>query len=164
MAEVIAILGLIESIINILEGVNKIRKGFSENIHKASSVQRGSIPILGKLTAFTGILRGLQLECELDESDGPRLQAFEHIRAPLEASERAASAIMARLDRATSIAGTSLSFGKVINKETTAALHILQQAKDVLDLALDADQRLVYRALFWLRGPWRIPNLDETPF
>ena len=143
MAEVVGILGLIGSIIGILEGVNKTRAIFKKYVHKSSSLQKELVPVLGKLTAFTGILRGLQLECELDESDSARLEIFEHIRAPLEASEKAAKTIMARLNQVISIGGISLAFGKVLNKETAAALHILEQTKDVLDLALDADQRLV---------------------
>jgi hypothetical protein len=144
MAEIIGILGLIGSVIAILEGVNETRIIFKKHVHKSSSLQKELIPILGKLTAFTGILRGLQLECELDEFDPARLHAFEHIRAPLEASERAAKAIMARLNDAVNIGAVSLTFGKVLNKKTTAALHVLEQAKEVLDLALDADQRLVH--------------------
>jgi hypothetical protein len=142
MAEVVGILGLIGSIIGILEGVNKTRVIFKKYVHKSSSLRKELVPVLGKLTAFTGILRGLQLECELDESDSA-LEIFEHIRAPLEASEKAAKTIMARLNQVISIGGISLAFGKGLNKETAAALHILEQTKDVLDLALDVDQRLV---------------------
>lgn len=141
MAEVVAILGLIGSIIGIIEGVNKTTVAFKKYVHKSSSLQRELIPILGKLSAFTGILRGLQLECELEEFDGGRQKIMEHIRAPLEASEKAAKIIVARLNQVISVGGISLAFGKVVNKETAAALHILEQSKNVLDLALDVDQR-----------------------
>jgi hypothetical protein len=141
MAEVLGILGLIGSIIGILDGVHKTRATFKKYVHKSSSLQKELIPILGKLTAFTGILRGLQLECELDESDSARQQIIEHIRAPLEASEKAAKIIMTRLNQVISVGGISLAFGKVVNKETATALNILEQAKYVLDLALDVDQR-----------------------
>jgi len=100
------------------------------------------------LSAFTGILRGLQLECELDESDSARQQILEHIRAPLEASEKAAKTIVARLNQILTVGGISVAFGKVMNKETAAALHVLDQAKLVLDLALDTDQRWAYLPLF----------------
>jgi len=51
---------------------------------------------------------------------------------------------MTRLDQVVSVGGISLSFGKVLNKETSAALHILDQIKSVLDLALTADQGFVH--------------------
>lgn len=148
MAEVVGILGLIGSIVSILEGLGKVTTLLKRNVHKSSTMRKELVPVLGKLTAFTGVLHGLQLECELDESDSARLQVYEHIRAPLEASEKAAKTIMARLNQAISVGGISLAFGKVLNKETITALHILYQAKDVFDLALDADQRLVHHIHF----------------
>jgi len=140
MAEVV---GLIASILGILEGINKSKTIIKKYVHSSSSLRAELVPLLGKLTAFAGILRGLQLECELDESDNGRLHVFAHIQEPLEACRRAARTIVARLDQLVSVGGISLSFGKVMNKETTAALHILDQAKSVLELALTADQRLV---------------------
>ena len=80
----------------------------------------------------------------MDESDNGRLQVFAHIRDPLEASKKAAQTVMTRLDQVVSVGSISLSFGKVLNKETSAALHVLDQTKSVLDLALTADQRFVY--------------------
>jgi hypothetical protein len=144
MAEVVGMLGLIASILGVLEGIDKSKSIIKKYVHSSASLRAELVPLLGKLTAFAGILRGLQLECELDESDNGRLQIFAHIRDPLEASKKAAQTIMTRLDQVVSVGGISLSFGKVLNKETSAALHILDQTKSVLDLALTADQRFVY--------------------
>ncbi|KIX05471.1 uncharacterized protein Z518_06343 [Rhinocladiella mackenziei CBS 650.93] len=147
MAEVVGILGLIGSIVNILEGVDKSKTIIKKYVHSSSSLRKELVPILGKLMAFAGILRGLQLECELDESDNGRLQTFEHIRSPLQASEKAAKTIVARLNQVASVGGVSLSLGKVLNNETAAALHVLDQSKTVLDLALTADQRTLLKAI-----------------
>jgi hypothetical protein len=144
MAEVVGMLGLIASILGVLEGIDKSKTIIKKYVHSSASLRAELVPLLGKLTAFAGILRGLQLECELDESDNGRLQIFAHIRDPLEASKKAAQTIMTRLDQVVAVGGISLSFGKVLNKETSAALHILDQTKSVLDLALTADQRFVY--------------------
>jgi hypothetical protein len=144
MAEVVGMLGLIASILGVLEGIDKSKSIIKKYVHSSASLRAELVPLLGKLTAFAGILRGLQLECELDESDNGRLQIFAHIRDPLEASKKAAQTIMTRLDQVVSVGGISLSFGKVLNKETSAALHILDQTKSVLELALTADQRFVY--------------------
>jgi hypothetical protein len=143
MAEVVGVLGLIASILGVLEGIDKTKTIIKNYVHASSSLRAELIPVLGKLTAFAGILRGLQLECELDESDNGRLQTFVHIRDPLQASEKAVKTIMGRLNQVISVGGVSLSFGKVLNKDTSTALHILDQTKSVLDLALTADQRLV---------------------
>jgi len=144
MAEVVGMLGLIASILGVLEGIDKSKSVIKKYVHSSASLRAELVPLLGKLTAFAGILRGLQLECELDESDNGRLQIFAHIRDPLEASKKAAQTIMTRLDQVVSVGGITLSFGKVLNKETSAALHILDQTKSVLELALTADQRFVY--------------------
>ena len=144
MAEVVGMLGLIASILGVLEGIDKSKSIIKKYVHSSASLRAELVPLLGKLTAFAGILRGLQLECELDESDNGRLQIFAHIRDPLEASKKAAQTIMTRLDQVVSVGGISLGFGKVLNKETSAALHILDQTKSVLELALTADQRFVY--------------------
>lgn len=122
MAEVVGLLGLIASI---LGGIDKSKSIIKKYVHSSASLRAELVPLLGNLTAFAGILRGLQLECELDESDNGRLQIFVHIRDPLEASKKAAQTIMTRLDQVVSVSGISLSFGKVLNKETSAALHIL---------------------------------------
>lgn len=150
MAEIIGMLSLIGSVLGVLEGIDRSKSIIKKYVHSSASLRAELVPLLGKLTAFAGILRGLQLECELDESDNGRLQVFAHIRDPLEASKKAAQTIMARLGQVISVGGISLSFGKVLNKETSAALHILDQTKSVLDLALTADQRFVYHFV----PPW----------
>jgi hypothetical protein len=80
---VVGILGLIASILGIFEGIDK-SKNIKKYVHSSASLRAERVPLPRKLTAFAGILRGLQLECELDESDNGRLQIFEHIRDPLE--------------------------------------------------------------------------------
>ena len=140
MAEVI---GLIASTINILECVNKTKSFLKANVHTPSMLRAELVPLLGRLTAFEGILRGLQLECELDESNDGRLRVLAHIIEPLQASNMAVATIVARLQRVISVGKVSIAFGKVLDKDTLAALHVLDQTTPVLDLALSADQRSV---------------------
>jgi hypothetical protein len=143
MAEVVSVLGLIANILGILEAIDKSKTIIKNYIHSSASLRAELVPLLGKLTAFAGLLRGLQLECELDESDDGRLQVLRHIREPLEDSKWAVSVIVTRLEQVITVGGISLSFGKILNKETAASLHMLDQAKSVLELALTADPRLV---------------------
>lgn len=142
MAEVI---GLIASTINILEGVSKTKSFLEANVHAPSTLRAELVPLLGRLTAFEGILRGLQLECELDESNDGRLRVLAHIVEPLQASKVAVVTIAARLQRVISVGKVSIAFGKMLDKDTLAALHVLDQTKPVLDLALSADQRSVQK-------------------
>jgi hypothetical protein len=137
MAEIV---GLIASIINILDGINKTKIFLRENIHSNDSLRIELLPLLGKLTAFRGILQGLQLECELDGSKSGRLYVVSHVVEPLRACKTAIQTITARLERVRSMGKISLAFGRILDKETLAALHILDQTKPVLDLALSADQ------------------------
>ena len=141
MAEVVAVIGIIASVLGVIDGIDKSRTIFKKYVHSSSSLRAELLPILGKLSAFAGILRGLQLQCELDELNDDRLKAMAHLKQPLKASEEAVKLISARLDQVVSLGRVSLAFGKVLDKETTAALHILDQARPVLDLALAADQR-----------------------
>lgn len=141
MAEVVAVVGIIASIIGIIDGIDKSKTIWKKYFHSSASLRAELLPILGKLTAFAGLLRGLQLQCELDEADGDRLKVLSHVEQPLKASEEAIRLIATRLEQIVAIGRISLSFGKVLNKDTTGALHVLDQARPVLDLALAADQR-----------------------
>jgi hypothetical protein len=141
MAEVVAVIGIIASVIGIIDGLEKSRTILKKYVRSSSSLRAELLPILGKLSAFAGILRGLQLQCELDEANDDRLKVLGYIKQPLKASEEAVLLISARLDQVVSLGRVSLSFGKVVNKETAAALHILDQTRPVLDLALASDQR-----------------------
>src|SRR2546429_2595203 len=111
MAEVI---GLIASIVNILDCINKTKLFLRENLHTNQSLRTELLPVLGKLTAFRGILQGLQLECELDGSDDGRLHTVSHVMEPLRACKAAIRLIAVRLERVHSMGKVSLAFGKVL--------------------------------------------------
>jgi hypothetical protein len=96
---------------------------------------------LGKLTAFKGLLDGLQLECELDEANDGRLQVFAHLSEPLQASREAIETILKRTEKVVSSGRVSLIFGKILDKDTVLAMGILDRTMPVLHLALSVDQR-----------------------
>ena len=140
MAEIV---GLIASIISIIEGINKSNGFVRMHVHSTSSIRKEIVPILTKLAAFAGLLQALKLQAEFDERDQNRFQILTHIDGPLHACRHAAKAVENRLDRIISIG--SLSFGKVLDKNCLSALQIFDQTKPVLELALEADQRYVTR-------------------
>lgn len=140
MADVV---GLLASIVNILQGIKDLRTFLKQHVHKPSSFRTDLVPILAKLIAFKGILEGLQLECELDEVNNGRLQAYSHLSEPLRASNEAVKTIMKRTHKIISLGRASLIFGKVLDKDTVLAMRILDQTMPVLHLALFLDQRCV---------------------
>lgn len=133
------ILGLIGSIISIVEGINKANGFVRKHVHTNSSIRKELLPVLVKVTAFAGILNALKLEIEFEDHGKDHLKALAHVNGPLYACKDAAKVIEKRLDRIISIG--NLSFGKILDKECLAALNILDQTKPVLELALIADQR-----------------------
>jgi hypothetical protein len=136
MAEII---GLISSIIGIIEGINKANGFVRKHVHTNSSIRKELVPMLAKVTAFAGLLEAVKLEAEFEEHDTARLKTLMHIDGPLYACKDAAKAIENRLDRIISVG--SLSVGRLLDKECLFALNILDQTKPVLELALVADQR-----------------------
>ena len=136
MAEVV---GLIAGIINVIDGISKANGLVRKYVHTNSSTRRELVPMLAKLTAFSGLLQAVKLEAEFEESDESRLKVLAHIDGPLHACKDAAKLIESRLDRILSFG--KLSFGKVLDKECLLALNIFDQTKPILELALVADQR-----------------------
>ena len=136
MAEII---GLIASVISIIEGINKANGFVRKHVHTHSSIRKELVPMLAKVTAFAGLLQAVKLEAEFEEHDQARLKALAHIDGPLYACKDAAKAIENRLDRIISVG--NLSIGKLLDKECLSALNILDQTKPILELALLADQR-----------------------
>ena len=119
MAGVVGVIALIAGIPDILDGIHKSKAIIKKYVYTSSSLRVELVTVRGKLTALAGILRGLQLECEVDESDNGRLQSPEHVQDPLPASEKAAKTVMGRSNQVVSIGGVSLSFRKLLDKETS---------------------------------------------
>src|SRR5271163_1016098 len=136
MAEVI---GLIGSIINIIEAIKKANAFVRKHVHTNSSVRKELVPLLAKVTAFLGLLQALKLEAEFEDPGMPRLSVLAHIDGPLYACESAIRAIENRIDRIISVG--SVSFGKILDKECVSALKILDETKPILELALVVDQK-----------------------
>ena len=136
MAEVA---GLVASIITVIEGISKANGLVRKYVHTNSSTRSELVPMLAKLTAFSGLLQAVKLEAEFEEHDEGRLKVLTHIDGPLHACKDAAELIQNRLDRIISVG--KLSFGKILDKDCLSALNILDQTKPILELALVADQR-----------------------
>ena len=136
MAEAI---GLIASCLSILKTIDTVNKFARQNIHTNASATKELSPLLGKLSAYEGLIRGIKLQADLDEDDQKRLSVLNHIDGPLNACETALKTISQRLETLP----RHVLLGKIIDKKTSLALEALESSKPILELALDADQRSV---------------------
>ena len=133
------ILGLVGSIITIIESINKANGFIRKHVYTHASVREELIPMLAKVTAFAGLIQAVKLEAEFEDSEKERLKALAYVDGPLSACKDAAKLIETRLDRIISVG--RLGFGKILDKECLRALGIFDQTRPVLELALAADQR-----------------------
>jgi hypothetical protein len=136
MAEAI---GLLATCLTILETIGKIDKFARQNVHTNASAKKELLPLLGKLNAYEGLIRGIKLQAELDENDQARLSALNHVDGPLNACETALKTISQRLETLPK----HIVLGKIVDKKTKVALKALETSKPILELSLDADQRSV---------------------
>lgn len=136
MAEAI---GLVSGCVTILETMERINKFVRQNIHTNASVKRELLPLLGKLSAYEGLIRGIKLQADLDENDEARLSVLSHIDGPLDACKTALNTINERLETLPK----HIVLGKIIDKKTKSALKALEISKPILELSLEADQRSV---------------------
>ena len=136
MAEVI---GLISGIITIMESINKANAFVRAHVRTNSSIRNELVPMLVKVTAFSGLLQALKLEAEFEDPHQPRLNVLAYVDGPLHACESAMKAIGNRLDRIISVGNIRL--GKLFDKECVSALKIIDETKPILELALAVDQR-----------------------
>jgi hypothetical protein len=139
MAEAIGAIGLVASCLSILKAIESINKLARQNLHTNASAKKELSPLLGKLTAYEGLIRGIKLQAELDGADRIRLSVLNHIDGPLKACETALKAISHRFETLPK----HLFLGKIIDKKTSLALKALDASKPILELSLDADQRSV---------------------
>lgn len=80
MAEVV---GLIASIVGIIEGINKANGFIRKHVYTDSSMRKELVPVLAKVTAFVGLLQAVKFEAEFDEYDHDRLKVLAHVDGPL---------------------------------------------------------------------------------
>ena len=136
MAELI---GLIASCVNIVQGINAVSKALRENIHLSGSASKELGLLVGKLSLYRGLIEGIQFQAEFDKVSHGRLSALGCANGPIEACRTAIALLQNRIQKLPK----HVIFGKLIDKETASSLKAFDEALPILQLALDADQRLV---------------------
>jgi hypothetical protein len=121
--------------LQILQAIEQINKFARQNIHTNASAKREPSQLLGKLTKYEGLIRGIKLQAELDEADRVRLSILDHIDGPLKACETALRTTGKRLGTIS----RHVVFGQIIDKKTALALSALEASGPVLELSLGAD-------------------------
>ena len=126
------ILGLMASVVTVIQLAEAIDKTVSEYLHTVKGVQSVLVPLLGKLRHLNTILSTLQLQLETTKSS-----ALQHLDGPLRICEALLAKLKARLDHLKVIAGCVI--GPVLDKDSLKQLKRMDDLIPVLQLALDAD-------------------------
>ena len=136
MAETIS---LIAGCISIVQGIDAVSKVLQENIHLSGSASKELGLLVGKLYSYKGLIEGIQFQAEFDKASHGRLSALDHANGPIKACKAAIALLQNRIQKLPK----HVVFGKLIDKETVSSLKAFDEALPILQLALDADQRLV---------------------
>ena len=132
-------IGLIASCATIVQTIKEIYDVAQQNVHSSKATKKELGLLMGRLSSYGGLIEGIKIQAELDTASCDRLSALDHIDGPLEACKSATILIKNRLEKLPKY----VVFGKILNKETSAALQTLDRTVPILQLALDADQRFV---------------------
>ncbi|KAK5651783.1 hypothetical protein OQA88_11650 [Cercophora sp. LCS_1] len=97
------------------------------------------------LCGFRGALEGLKTHVEFNASDGERLSTINHLEAPLGACKDSLELVTQRLNTV-SFVGKYI-VGSMWDASLRKALQRLDDAKDLLELAMHADQRIIMTAV-----------------
>ena len=135
----ISAIGLIGSCANIVQIILEIHDIAQKNIHSSKATRTELVLLLGKLSSYRGLIEGIKIQAELDEASHERLSTLNHVNGPLEACKSATALLRHRLQTLPK----HFHFGKVVDKDTSAALQALDRTVPILQLALYADQRSV---------------------
>jgi hypothetical protein len=95
MAEVI---GTVAACAQIIELIGKTSSFLKNRIHRSSSTKLELVTLLGRLTAYKGLIRGIQFEAECGEADQTRLSALVHVAGPLDVCIAAVKQISKRIE------------------------------------------------------------------
>jgi len=136
MAEAVGLVASIIAIVQITEEVIKISKKY---IHTEQETRSVLAKFIGKLSAYEGLFKGLELQARYDESNSIRLSSLEHINGPLDACKEALRVIEKKLRNPPS--PLNISFGKILPREAVDAIKRLDDLQPLLQFALEADQR-----------------------
>lgn len=146
MAEVI---GTVSACIAIAETGLKVAKAIRERVHRSQTVRQEVSRITVILDSYQILLEALRAEARAEALDNDNVSTQSRLTAlcaadgPLAACSEALKALEKRLSH---VSSGAVSFGKIIDTRTSAALSCLQEARLVLELALSSDQRLARTA------------------
>ncbi|MCJ1378282.1 hypothetical protein MMC17_001379 [Xylographa soralifera] len=152
MAEII---GLMASVIAVIQLAEAVDKTVSKYLHTTRSVQSVLVPLLGKLRHLNAILSTLQVQLNTTKSS-----ALQHLHEPLRICEALLTKLKARLDHLQIIAGCVI--GPVLDKDSLKHLKRLDDLIPVLQLALDADTLASTHAIEDYLQSLRLESLEQA--
>ena len=133
--------GVLANCIAVIELCGKVYKFAEEHIHTSTAIRAEIVPILAKLVALEGLIRGIKVSAELDGDEHDRLKVLQHIDQPLKACAEALKELQETFSKSQS--KQKLFFGKLISTKTSNALKRLDDTVPILQLALSADEKTI---------------------
>ncbi|MCJ1267848.1 hypothetical protein MMC22_007734 [Lobaria immixta] len=139
--EPFGILEVAASIITCLQLTGKLLKRVGPSGNSRKDLNEVSIAICG----FQGAYEGLKSYLQLHDEDEPRLSALQHLEEPLRDYKQILGLLEKRLGN-TNFVGQYI-VGTLWDAKLKRGLKRLQDAKTLFEIALNADQRVIFSAV-----------------
>lgn len=132
-------LNLSANIISITDLTGTVLKICAKHIGPSNHTSKQLSEIRSLLYGLHGTTKNLQTCIDISEEDEARLESFRHLQEPLQRCDEALRLLCERL-RDKSLFNKYV-MGTRFDKEFEDCMRVLGQARDLLDLALQCDQR-----------------------
>jgi hypothetical protein len=133
---------ILATVCNVIELVKLVQKLAKEYVHTVEGARKVLIPEIGRLASLRGVLEGIQSQVECDESESSRISSLSNIDGPLAACDEALQWLKTRLEKSHNSLG-GFTLGRLMDGKTKRALKTLEDTKQILELALTADNLFV---------------------
>jgi hypothetical protein len=142
---------ILATVCNVIELLQLVQKLAREYLHTVEGARKVLIPEIGKLASLKGVLEGIKSQVECDESESCRMSSLAFIDGPLTACDGALQLLKKRLEKPPNSLG-GLTLGRLMDGKTKRALKTLEDTKQILELALTADNMFVPTSLYLFLG------------
>ena len=154
------ILGLVASVVALIQLTDGVGKTASKYIHTVKGTQSTLQPLVSKLESLTDILVAVQSQLEMKPCDSPKSLALQHLKQPLEVCQAIMMRIEARLSGIKVVGGFVV--GSILDRSTTKYLSGLDDLTDLLRLALATDSLASLQAVESELKSLRLDSVEQA--
>jgi hypothetical protein len=140
------VVGFVASVVALVQLTGACLKVTSKPIGPSSYKPERLRTLSKTLYGFNGTIKNLQTHLEIYEDDQARLETLNYLEEPIARCREALELLIVRTE--SDGVFTQYILGLRFDKKFDLCLRVLNDAKDLLELALQCDQRSVYRKLF----------------